>query len=320
MNRPFRIPLRLACALVGVAVLAGCGASGPSQPLLAAPIPSAPGNPDQSVNFRGARVPVSDDASVTLPLDAFDLPQNWQAAEKAMTALAQECMSRMGMAAPAELFLSGVPGVAFTTLYGVVSLDSAEHNGYLTVAATGTAATAAAAASSSSKYDASVTKAMLGDPQRGEVGCRGEAAAQIGMQKAYDAFTFVQELRARARDAAAWHDSRVNQANSAWSACMKVAGYTYPDPTVPPHDTTRLGRGLPKPPGSALPPPSPAEKAVAVADVKCKRRVNYLQTVTLVTAAYQQFLIAQQATALHQGQEAWHVTAEAAEKIIATAH
>ncbi|MFI1769802.1 hypothetical protein ACH41H_48620 [Streptomyces sp. NPDC020800] len=294
--------LSLICALMSAALLGACSPSRSSEPNLSTAMPSAPGAPNQRVNFQGGGVTIRHDDSLTLPLDAYDSPQNWSLTNKAINALTQACMKRRGFDTPSRYFVTGRPYVAASTLYGVVDLASAEKYGYRSFVQS--AAPSRLSKRPPQSISAATAKAFWGDLKSGHGGCRDEASEKLGMQKIDAAFEFVQELRIEARAAAA-HDSRVQKVNANWSSCMKGAGYTYPSPTVPPHDRSLLGRGLSKPPGAALPPPSPAEKAAAVSDVKCKRRVNYLQTVALVTAAYQKIIIAQNASSLRQGQAAW---------------
>jgi hypothetical protein len=119
----------------------------------------------------------------------------------------------------------------------------------------------------------------LGDPEVGgeavpEGGCNAEALAKLGggpgstedyghslAQKSYSL---------------AMADSRVVKVNEEWVACMKSAGHDYPDPLEPAGDerfTTDVA--------------TEAEIVVAVADVKCKQQVNYLNVRAAVEIAYQ---------------------------------
>lgn len=319
MKSLVRTMLRASCIAACAAVLAACGTTVDSGlPQLPAALPTAPGNPGQPVNFHAGDVTIRGDDAWTLPLDSYDSPSNWHITNTAINKLAQECMVKQGLTTPAAFQLSGQPTVPLAAIYGVLNMSRARANGYRVLPATGQAATPASPATPSLTAKANaVSHAYFGDPQHGHTGCRAEAANQIGMQKAYDAYSLVQKLRAEAR-AAAWHDPRVQQANAAWSSCMKAAGYTYPDPTAPARDKTLLGRGLKTPPGAQLPPPSAAEKAAAMADVTCKRKGNYAITVALVIAAYQDALIAHQAATLQHGKEAWRSPVQAAQKLNAT--
>ncbi|MER6570503.1 hypothetical protein ABT288_31060 [Streptomyces sp. NPDC001093] len=319
MEHPVRTALRVGCAAASAAVLAACGATANSGlPQLPAPVPARPGNPGQSVNFHAGDVTIRNDDAWTLPLDSYDSAQNWRITDAAVNKLAQQCMAKQGLTTPAAFQLSGQRVLPLAAIYGVLTMSSARANGYRVLSGTGqTAPSPPTAAASATAQERKVGHAYFGDPQHSHTGCRANAADKIGMQKAYDAFGLVQNLRVQAR-AAAWSDPRVQRANAVWSSCMKAAGYTYPDPTAPTHDKALLGRGLQTPPGAQLPPPSKAEKAAAVADVTCKRRGNYAVTVALVTSAYQNLLIAQQSAGLQQEKRVWRSTVETARKIIAS--
>jgi hypothetical protein len=82
-------------------------------------------------------------------------------------------------------------------------------------------------------------------------------------------------------------DPRIEAVNRAWSACMARRFYHYASPSQ-----LQASR-WPK-------PPSKAEIRAAVADVKCKTKVNLLNTWLSVEAAYQRALIGRNLTALSQ--------------------
>lgn len=82
-------------------------------------------------------------------------------------------------------------------------------------------------------------------------------------------------------------DAHIRALNQAWSACMARHFYHYSSPSQV------QAKRWPK-------LPSRAEIRTAVADVKCKTRVNYLNTWLAVEAAYQRALIARNLTALSQ--------------------
>ncbi len=82
-------------------------------------------------------------------------------------------------------------------------------------------------------------------------------------------------------------DAHIRALNHAWSACMARHFYHYPSPSQ------LQAKRWPK-------LPSKAEIRTAVTDVKCKTKVNYLNTWLAVEAAYQRALIARNLTALSQ--------------------
>jgi hypothetical protein len=82
------------------------------------------------------------------------------------------------------------------------------------------------------------------------------------------------------------NDSRVQAVFSAWSICMRQAGYSYPDPTAANNN-----------PAFATEQPTGDEIGVAVADVRCKRKVGVVEVWAAVETAYQR-----QAVDVHQDQ------------------
>ncbi|HET8683380.1 MAG TPA: hypothetical protein VFM54_16160 [Micromonosporaceae bacterium] len=78
------------------------------------------------------------------------------------------------------------------------------------------------------------------------------------------------------------NDSRVRAAFAAWSACMSGSGYLYDDPLTVMGDPAFTGED-PAHAGR----PSPAELAVAAADIGCKARTNLVGIWFTVESAYQ---------------------------------
>ncbi|MBC3844508.1 hypothetical protein GXW82_43290 [Streptacidiphilus sp. 4-A2] len=135
-----------------------------------------------------------------------------------------------------------------------------------------------------------VLTAFYGTPSDTSTGCLHQAVVTLNIDQATEAYSFVQTLRLQAITQTR-QDSGLKAANTAWSTCMKAAGYDYPNPLTASQDKTLLGRGLPTPPGAALPPPSPIEKHVATIDVTCKQKTDYEQTYTRILAGHQRQLI-----------------------------
>lgn len=95
-------------------------------------------------------------------------------------------------------------------------------------------------------------------------------AQQLGMQ------TYT-----RSRD-----DSRVRKASADWSACMKEAGYNFADPKAAnDYGTSQVTEN------GGSDGADDKEIATAVADVACKKKVNYINTWATVETAYQKELI-----------------------------
>jgi hypothetical protein len=112
-------------------------------------------------------------------------------------------------------------------------------------------------------------------------GCTGEGYRDIGWNTDDD--VWLQELE---NDAASrtFADKRGLTAVASWSACMKESGYRYDKPDDASQDP-RWWNG-----GDAA-TASKAEKNTAVADVRCKKKVNYIGHLTAILIAYQQQIV-----------------------------
>ncbi|MEV0412592.1 hypothetical protein AB0I68_17735 [Streptomyces sp. NPDC050448] len=306
------------------------------------------GDPAKPVDFQGGGAVIRPDGSMTFPLDAYDSAEDEAVLARAETALGEECMRTKGLELPASLRMeSGPAQPAPYVLFGVIDMETVKVSGYREPSPPGAPADSRAAPSASpsaspapspaagapagpgagagagnspaqdsGEIAPAVAEAFFDDPRKGKVGCEGQARAKVHGQDPQTLFTLLQDYRSEAL-AAAQGDSRVRAATARWSGCMKDAGFNYPDPLAPGHDRTLLGRGLPTPAGATLPPPSPAEIEVAVADITCKRRTQYLQTVALADAAYQQQIIGKQGQRLRAAQQEQKQHVEAAGKILA---
>ncbi|MFE6053972.1 hypothetical protein ACFQ6N_24740 [Kitasatospora sp. NPDC056446] len=327
-----RVRLAAAGALLATVLLAtGCSHGGGGSDATGSPIgelsgaepsippliPDTPGDPSKPVDFQGGGGSMRPDGTMILPLDAYLRSDDQKVLATARTTLAQECMRAQGLELPSTLVdRFGSQNPSASVIYGVIDMDNAKVLGYRMAPAVQNAVqNAAPPAQGGGDVSQAQAAAYFEDAKAGKPGCAGEARAKLGTKPIEDAHAYVQNLKAAARTAAR-RDSRVTRATAAWSACMKATGVDYADPTAPAHDRSLLGKGLPTPPGASLPPPSPAEIAVAVADVGCKRQVNYLQTVTLVTATYERILIDKHAQQLHQGEQEWEKVMKAANKVL----
>lgn len=114
-----------------------------------------------------------------------------------------------------------------------------------------------------------------------ERGCTGEGYRRIGWSLDDDMWLQELENEAAARTLA---DKRALAAMADWSACMRESGYRYAKPTDASQDP-RWWKG-----GDDA-PASKAEKNTAVADVRCKKKINYLGQMTAILIAYQQQLV-----------------------------
>lgn len=110
---------------------------------------------------------------------------------------------------------------------------------------------------------------------------------------------------ALAAQAAQWtqSDPRVLAAQRAWSRCMAARGYRYQTPLEP------MTHHWPK-------TPTPAEIAIATADVTCKAQVNLPSTVLAIEAAYQQALLTQNLPAFTHLQTGFRSLLQRAENLL----
>nr|WP_296067587.1 hypothetical protein [uncultured Actinoplanes sp.] len=132
-------------------------------------------------------------------------------------------------------------------------------------------------------------KAPKGVPQGG---CTGEGYRRIGWS--IDEDQWLQDLT---NDAAqrTFADKRALKVSEAWSACMKESGYRYDKPDDANNDLRWWS--------DDKAPASKAEINTAVADVRCKKKVHYLDQMTAILAAYQQQVVetnAERLEAVHQ--------------------
>ncbi|GGN33127.1 hypothetical protein FHR83_001690 [Actinoplanes campanulatus] len=113
-----------------------------------------------------------------------------------------------------------------------------------------------------------------------EGGCLGEGHRKIAWNLDEDAWLEDLTNEAAARTFA---DDRALKVAAAWSACMKTSGYRY----AKPDDANNDARWWKDDKGAA----SRAEISTAVADVRCKRKVGYLDQMTSILSAYQQQIV-----------------------------
>jgi hypothetical protein len=117
-------------------------------------------------------------------------------------------------------------------------------------------------------------------------GCAGEAIRQL-TEGAPDADPGTTERLQFETHTQTKADSRVVRVFAEWSKCMRAKGYSYPDPYAAAGDqrwrTAEAG---------------PAEIAVATADVTCKSETNVPGLMLAVETAYQNRVVARQATKL----------------------
>lgn len=283
------------------AVLAACGPARhkPSAAPALTPLPAAQhtGNP---VVYSADGAELLADGTPILPLDGYDAyahPDDATLIADAATHVEKHCMSVKGLSLPADeggLYLpTPAPTLAY---YGVTTVAQAADTGYRLPPA--------APSAPDSIVEPNAMPTATREAFLGQSGCAGAAYNALGMRRADDAYSFIQQLRDQALTATI-ADPALKAADSAWSTCMTAAGYQYSDPLAPGHDRTMLGRGLPVPAGAALAPVSPYERAVAAADVACKQKTGYLRIYVRTAADRQNRLILANQTRLRTVLEEW---------------
>ncbi|MFJ4093041.1 hypothetical protein ACIPYS_15780 [Kitasatospora sp. NPDC089913] len=312
-------------AAVGALLVAGCGSTDSGKASTGAehaetpvtpPLLSAPARDlDQPFSFNAGGAVIRPDGSVELPLDQYDAWEAQRLTARARSVLADQCLRAKGLELPDVLRnRTDFASPPATTLYGVISFDIARIYGYRQPPSS--VEQENPAQGSSPNISPEVAAEYFEDRVRGKSGCIGEAREKLDETRPREAYLFVQRLRGRSQEEAR-QDQRVKEATARWSSCMKASGLAYNNPLEPAHDKSLLGKGLPLPSGAALPPPSPEEVTAAVTDIRCKRQTQYLETVTLVTAAYQGELIRSNQRALDDGQIQWEAQSQRAQAVLA---
>ncbi|WP_433831241.1 hypothetical protein ACQP2E_12970 [Actinoplanes sp. CA-015351] len=113
-----------------------------------------------------------------------------------------------------------------------------------------------------------------------EGGCIGEGHSKVQWNLEEDSWLEDQTNEASARTFA---DERALKVIAGWSACMKKSGYRYDTPD----DANNDQRWWKDDSVVASGP----EIKTAVADVRCKKKVNYLDQMTSILTAYQQQIV-----------------------------
>ncbi|GGN74640.1 hypothetical protein GCM10010112_44990 [Actinoplanes lobatus] len=113
-----------------------------------------------------------------------------------------------------------------------------------------------------------------------EGGCLGEGHRRIAWNLDEDAWLEDLTNEAAGRTFA---DDRALRIAADWSACMKASGYRY----AKPDDANNDARWWKNEKAAA----SKIEINTAVADVRCKRKVGYLDQMTSILSAYQQQIV-----------------------------
>ena len=277
-----------ATVLGASALLVACSAAGGGDPSpqgsAFAVAPPAIGSPKP---VQGTDVPA-------LPLDSYTGLAEDPTDQQAQELLTRACMKAHGFSYTMQAPMSSAAlaaDAARTAPYGVASLSYAEKYGYgVGVPPAGHHFVDVKVGSQHSPaYNLALTGAADADPStiaQEDNSCQGKAEQELSpvtKASAADATLVGQLIDDSLNFTEA--DSRVQAAERAWSQCMAGQGFRYQTPEAA-HD-------------AAWPPkPNSAEKATAVADVKCKQQVNLVGIWHAVEVGYQKELITQHAATL----------------------
>jgi hypothetical protein len=268
MVRRFLIVLAVAVAAVTAAVaVTAAGRTGHEAPSL--PAGSAVG------------------AQIRLPLDAYQLtPAETARVDRARRAALAACLRRFGFGTPPAAEPQR-PDSLNARRYGVTDPQVAAHHGYHSpygARRPGASTPRSGAERTALTGDGSPHVNGMAVPPGGGLGTvdRELHLAAPTVPDAHLAYRLGAESYRRSRT-----DPRVTAAFARWSACLRRAGYSYPDPTAVMADPRFQTRTA-----------TPAEIAVARADVACKAGTGLVPLWTAVETAHQLPLIAAHRPAL----------------------
>jgi hypothetical protein len=269
-----RLVAAILSAWVGL-VIAGCAVDRPVGG-------SAAGEP-----VVGPLLEVTDLRTFTLPLDSFRMTAaGLRDTDRAQRALIQRCLRRFGFGyqLPAPSGQSVVVGDE--RRYGMADEEAAKARGYHVPDKQDNQSYQDPPPDVSAVIQGSGQRSHHGVPVPAG-GCTGEARRRLAEGTAEGQDEHLPDKLSLANFARTRADSRVRDANGKWSACMRQAGYDYPDPMKAIGD-----------PAFQTPAASQREIGVAVADVRCKKATNFINVIASVETAYQQRAVQANADAL----------------------
>lgn len=259
MNRARRITL-LASSAVAVAVaIALLVALAPGDRPSAAPRPA----PDPAVP--ASRVDIS---TLVLPFDTYETtPYENQVIEQAKDRLLGDCMRESGLP------WTPLPGLTRADTegphdrrYGLADPGVAARYGYHLPPLSPARKRLEAVYADRADLPLRERNAAYG-PNSSTGGCWKKADERMFRGVERDQMSLLAGHSAQTFDVAR-RDPRVSAADKRWSACMKKAGHTYTDSY----------QALSDPAWGKSKRPTARERAVAVADVRCKRETGFLTT------------------------------------------
>jgi hypothetical protein len=239
---------------------------------------------------------VLDSSRLTLPIEQYMFTdRDMTALQQAQAVLARACMKRFGFdwQAAGPTSDTGTVDAANTAhRYGLTDPQAAATHGYHhTGPGSGTPKSATRAKLSAAEASALTGSANAGvsaeaTTHRGTAvlagGCLSEATLQLsGTPGVLGDGTAVTDIDIGSYQQS-YADARVTAVFRKWSACMKAAGFDYPDPTAAPGGNPRFTAAA----------PSTLEIEIAKSDVECKRQTDLVGIWYAVDKAYEQVAIA----------------------------
>ncbi|MEU6918661.1 hypothetical protein [Streptomyces olindensis] len=248
-----------------------------------------------------------------LPLDSYGVSAEQQAVlDRAVDKLAGTCMKAKGFTWPARPERLGAARSANERRYGVTDPKAVRVHGYQLAPPPGVTPEQLAEEARQEKKRKTlmtdeVTEAYTGRGGTSKAtsrtgGCRGEALKQLGLPPqgdALDAVDLAQQQGWQRTEA----DSRAKAANTRWSACMKKAGHPYANPHAAAGDPAWWTEDAGDP--AARKKTKAREIATAVADVQCKRQVDYVAVWQSVETTYQNKIIEANEKELGEVRQMW---------------
>ncbi|MFH9355578.1 hypothetical protein [Kitasatospora sp. NPDC017646] len=280
------------------ALLAGC--AGPSRQA-AAPHPAAavptladiPGTPSAAVPSAAP----TDLSALRLPIEQYVLtPAENAQLNHATWVLAADCVQHHGITFQTPAALTHLrSGSEVPRRYGPADPAAAAKDGYHNPAAP-----------DGDKTPTDNLASLSIDQRTTVFHCQQDAQTKLGGGATYGSSPIGEQINSRSYLKAA-ADDRVKAAFTAWSGCMKAAGYDYASPMDAYND----------PHWSASPTADQQEIATAQADIACKRQTNLIGIWYAVDAAYQQQQIQAHQAELDRDRTAEQQQLSAARQVLA---
>ncbi|WP_431894693.1 hypothetical protein [Micromonospora haikouensis] len=219
-----------------------------------------------------------DMAIFSLPLDRY-FPDQLEASEirRARDSVMVECLRRFGFSMALPEWSSPPVGGKNERRYLLASLSRAREFGYKwpEISQHRSPSGPVMAPQIQAVLSGAGSSVVAGE-RVPEGGCHGEADRRLKINEAPGSdLDFLRRLDARAYTAMKG-DARILAAIVGWSACMKKAGFDYPDP----------GRANDDPAFNTI-VASVDEIATAVADVSCKEQVGLVPLMAAIEVAFQ---------------------------------